>query len=314
MSLDLLLQQLTERSRLSWRDETYDLALASNLSASELATYVAGLLEQAHEGDGIAMLTLAHLNVTEAIPMLVAFGKRSESVGATIARRALIVLGNGADVITEIAHDAVSSDDKMERFAAVLDLPKVGGPTAIFALRQALLDEDSDVRVVAWDGLIEALGLTKRLQNPEGVRELTTEVEVMRVLLGCELLAVAKVGASAMREVVRRLAAGTMPQQLGIAWRPRVSQPVFEKLRDAVFDTSIPFPLDEIATMRGTERQLAEAMIARQLQDWDARTPDALVELRATWLAASLAELAESKGAPDELREKLADAARELAK
>jgi hypothetical protein len=310
-ALDQLLQQLSDGSGLSWKDETYDLALARGLSESDRATYVAKLMERVENGDGLAALTLGHLGAAEALPMLLALGKRTEE-GASIARRALVLLGRGADVITEIAHDAVSSEDKMERFAAVVDLPKVGGQVAIFALQQALLDEDSDVRVVAWDGLIEALGLTKRLQNPQGVRELNTEVEVMRVLLGTELFAVARIGANRMREIAKRLATGTSPHQLGIAWRTRASPEVFDKLRRAIFDRTIPFPLDDIAKLRGVERQLAEAMIARRLEEWDERAPAALARLEAAWLAPALDELAGSDHTPTELRANLAAAVRGL--
>jgi len=54
-------------------------------------------------------------------------------------------------------------------------------------------------------------------------------------------------------------------------------------------------------------------MIVLRLEEWDERVPDALVELDATWTAPALEELAESDDAPDELREKLADAARAFA-
>ncbi len=312
MSLAELLQQLADGSQRGWKDETYDVALARSLSAPDRATYVAKLMEAVDRGDGMAALTLGHLNATEAVPMMLALGKSTEG-GTSIARRALVLLGRGADVITEIAHDAVSSEDKMERFAAVVDLPKVGGPAAIFALQQALLDEDSDVRVVAWDGLIEAIGIAKRLRNPEGVRELSTEVEVLRVLLGTELIAVAKVGANRMREIAKRLAAGTSPQQLGIAWRARLSPEVFDRIRPAIYDKTIPFPLDDIATLVGVQRQLAEAMIARCLEDWDERAPAALAKLKATWLAPALDELAQSDAVPSPMRDRLAQAARDLA-
>jgi hypothetical protein len=312
MSLEQLLQQLASQSTSAFTDEAYDLALAISLSDSDRAIYIAKLIEAVEQRDWHAILTLGYINATEAIPVLLTLGKSDEDLAST-ARRALVELGRGADVVSEIAHDAVSSDEMEERFIAVTNLPRIGGATAVFALQQALTDEDSSVRTVAWDGLIEALGLTKRLQNQEGVRELSTEVEVMRVLLGTDLLAVARVGANRMREIARRLAAGATPTQLGIAWRPRTSPEVFEKLRQAISDTSVPFPLAELATLRGIERQLAEAMIARRLQDWDVRAPNALVELDAAWLAPAFAELAKSDETPDILRAVLASAASALA-
>lgn len=310
--LERLLQQMSDPSSLSWKEETYDLALARGLEPRDRAAYVAKLIDAAKQGDTRAILTLGNLKATEALPVLETDAKSSEP-WAGIARRALVLLGKGADVLTEIAHDAVSSESKMARVAAIMDLPKIGGSTAIFALQQALLDEDSDVRMIAWDALIDTLGLTKRLQNPEGKKELTTDVEVMSVLLASEIQALVKLGATGMRDVVRRLADGATPQQLGIAWRPMPAPEVFSKLRKTLYHPDVPFPLDDIKPLTGTARHLAEAMIVLRLEEWDERVPDALVELDATWTAPALEELAESDDAPDELREKLADAARAFA-
>jgi hypothetical protein len=310
MSLDELLQQMSDHSGLSWKDETYDLALARSLSPADRATFVAKLIETAQQGDTHAILTLGNLRAAEALPMLQVAAK-GDAPWAGTARRALVLLGKGGEVLPQIAHDAVHAPAKMARVAAVMDLAKLGA-AATDALVHALLDEDSDVRLIAWDSLIENLGLTRRLQNPEGIREITTEVEVMRVLLGSEIMALVKLGASGMRETARRLAAGATPQQLGIAWRQKQSEDVFENLRATLFDTDAPFPLEQIGELKGVTRQLAETMIVRRLEEWDERVPGALVVLDAAWTAPALEELASSPDAPDELREKLANAAREL--
>ena len=309
--LERLLHQILEPSELSWKDETYDLALARGLDAADRAVLVEKLIENAKVGDARAILTLGYLKASEAVPMLEVGAKSSEPWAST-ARRALVMFGKGRDVLTEIAHDAVSSESKMARVAAIMDLPKIGGSTAIFALQQALLDEDSDVRLIAWDALIEALGLTKRIRNPEGKKELTTDVEVMSVLLASEIEALVKLGASGMGDVVRRLAAGATPQQLGIAWRPMPSPEVLEKLRKTLYHPELPFPVDDIKALTGTARQLAEAMIVIRLEEWDERVPDALVALDAAWTAPALKELAESDDAPEELGAKLAAAAKQL--
>lgn len=155
--------------------------------------------------------------------------------------------------------------------------------------------------------------LAKRIQNPEGVRQLTTEIEVMRVLLASEITALLRLGASGMRDVARRLIAGATPQQLGIAWRPKQAEAVFDNLRAAMFDPGLPYPVTEVATLSGTARQLAETMIVRRLEEWDRRVPDVLVTLDAAWTAPALEELARSSAAPMDLRFKLAAAARALA-
>jgi len=312
MSLEQLLHQISDPSELSWKDETYDLALALGLSATDRATFVTKLIAQAQQGDTRAILTLGNMNAVEALPALQTAAK-SQDPWASTARRALVLLGKGAEVLAEIAHDAVHSPTKMGRVAAVMDLPKIGGAVALAALQEALVDEDGDVRLIAWDALIEALGLTRRIQNPSGARELTTEVEVMRVLLGSDNSALVKLGASRMREIARRLAAGATPQQLGIAWRPKPSAEVFDRLRAALFDPDVAFPLDEIAVLTGTGRQLAETMILLRLEEGDQRVPDAMIKLDAAWTAPALAEFAQSTTLSSELRDKLVHAARELA-
>jgi HEAT repeat protein len=311
MSLERLLQQLSDPSDLSWKDETYDLMDAKALSSADRAVYVAQLIEHAEKGDALAIMTLGHLRANEALPTLEAAAK-SGNAWAPSARRALVLLGKGATVLAQIADDAVHAPSKMQRVAAILDLPKIGGPVAIAALEQALLDAENDVRGIAWDALVDALGLAKRIENPEGAREITTDIEVMRVLLGSQIPALVKIGASGMQSVVRRLATGTTPQQLGIAWRPRTAEDVFENLRESMYE-DVPYKIEELSTLKGAERFLAETMIVLRLQHGDERVPDALVKLGAAWTVPALEELAKSEATPSELQTKLAEAARVLA-
>lgn len=312
MSLERLLQQLADQSTESWKDETYDVHEARALSAADRAFYVAKLIEHAQRGDALAILTLGHLQATEALPTLEAAAKSSE-VWAPTARRALVLLGKGASVIQQIAYDAVHASSKMQRIAAMLDLKKLGGPVAIAALEQALLDEDNIARGVAWDALVAALGLTKRIQDPEGAAQITTEIEVLQILLTSEIPAIVKIGATRMQALSRRLAAGETPDQLGIAWRPRTDDDVFENIRESMFDSDVPYKTDEISTLAGARRFLAESMILLRLQHDDERVPDTLVKLGATWTVPVLEELATSPSTTSALQTKLADAARTLA-
>ena len=165
--LDQLLQQIADPSGLAWNEETYDLALARGLSGTDRATYVAKLIDNANQGDTHAILTLGHLNAVEALPMLQA-AAQGNAPWAPTARRALVLLGHGLEVVDAIAHDAVHAPAKMARVAAVLDLPKIGGPVAIAALDQALGDEDSAVRMLAWNGLVAALDLDRWMRSPAG--------------------------------------------------------------------------------------------------------------------------------------------------
>jgi hypothetical protein len=88
MSLEQLLHQISDPSELSWKDETYDLALASGLSVTDRATFVAKLIEQAKQGDTRAILTLGNMNAVEALPALQTAAK-SQDPWASTARRAL---------------------------------------------------------------------------------------------------------------------------------------------------------------------------------------------------------------------------------
>ena len=168
------------------------------------------------------------------------------------------------------------------------------------------------MRVFAWEKLVEALGLTRRIQNPDGRFEQTTEIEVMSVLLASELAPFARLGADGMRQTLRRLAGGATAQQLGIAWRPNPAPELFARLRAALLDPDGAIPTDEIASLTGAPRPFAEAMIALRLEAHDARVPAALVGLDAAWLAPALDELAVSPELPAELRAALAHAVGEL--
>src|SRR5262249_34965425 len=150
--LDRLLQQIANPSELAWNEETYDLALASGLSGADRSTLIAELIDTARIGDTHAILTLGHLQAVEALPMLQA-AARSNEPWAPTARRALVLLGHGAEVAQDVAADAIHAPAKMARVAAVMDLPRIGGPIAIAALEHALADEDDAVRMLAWDGL-----------------------------------------------------------------------------------------------------------------------------------------------------------------
>lgn len=306
MSLEQLLQQLADRSTSSYKDETYDVLEARTLSPADRAVYVAKLIEAAEHGDSLAMMTLGHLPAPEALPALEPIAKSNEASAPT-ARRALVLLGQGASVLPQIANDAVHARSMMQRVAAMMDLAKLGGPVAIAALEQALLDEDSTARSIAWDSLVQALGLLPRISH-DGGREITTEIEVMNIMLSNEIPSLVKIGASRMQDVVRRLQAGETPDQLGINWRERTDEPIFENIRESMFDTDVPYKVDEMLTLKGPRRLLAETMILLRIAKDDVRVPDVLVKLGATWTVPVLEELAQSPRTSAEMQAKLASA------
>jgi hypothetical protein len=200
----------------------------------------------------------------------------------------------------------------MARVAAVMDLPKIGGATAISALKQALADEDYTVRMLAWDGLVEVFDLRRHTLSPEGIPELSTHLEHLHVLLGSSIAAFVRIGVAEMRALMDRLAAGATPESLGIAWAPNPAPEVFTRLRLALFDPEATFPVDELAQLTGNARHLAEMIIAQRLEKQDPRVPAALVRLAASWTAPGLEEVARSAEISPELREQLTQAAHVL--
>src|SRR5688500_14183862 len=157
-SLDLFLKQLDDPSGLSWKDETYDLALARDVTGPERDVLLSRLIDAAIADDPRAVLTLGYIGAVEVLPALLPVA-RAETPMAATARRAVGLLGRGNEVADLIARDAVSSPRKMERVAAVMDLATLGGDQAIDALMEALADDEFVVRELAWQGLVAVLGL-----------------------------------------------------------------------------------------------------------------------------------------------------------
>jgi hypothetical protein len=310
-SLDLLLKQMDDPSTLSWKDETYDLALAGTVTGADRQTFIARLMAAAKQGDARAVLTLGHVSAVEAVPDLLALGKTQQPLAAT-ARRALVLLGRGGDVAKEIANDALRAPSHMMRVAAVLDLPKIGGALAIDTLQVALADEDATVRRFAWDGLVQLFDLAPHIQNSEGKRELTTELELLKVLLSSDIAAFVRMGVDGMRKLVKQLAAGATPSSLGILWAPNPAPEAFDRIRMALFDPDEAFPVDDIARLTGVIRRWAEFMIAVRLQDQDARVPDVMARLQADWTVPALEEVAQYPATPPELRDSLVKAIKTL--
>jgi len=307
--LDQLLRQIADPSELAWNEETYDLARARGLSDADRAIYVAKLVETAQQGDTHAILTLGHLHAVEALAMLQAAAKGTDPWAPT-ARRALVLLGHGAEVVDAIAHDAVHAPAKMARVAAVMDLPRIGGATAIGALEQALADPDSAVRMLAWNGLVAALDLDRWIRSPEGKHEKTTHLELLKDFLASDLAAFVRMGVDEMRAITQPLAAGADPASLGLAWIGDPAPDVSNRILQAIVDPDAAYPVDDIARLTGVPRRWAEAALAMRLDqaDPDPRVPDALVRLSARWTLPVLEEVARSPAISPELRAKLSHA------
>ncbi len=285
-ALDQLMRQISNQAGIAWNEETYDLGVAGRLSAAERATYIAKLIATAQQGDTHAILTLGHLQAADALPML-QMAATSTDPWAPTARRALVLLGHGADVVEQIAHDAIDTPATMGRVAAVMDLAKIGGPVAIAALERAIADADYAVRGLAWDGLMAVRGFEPSLRGPSGQREKTTLLELLRDFLASDLESVVKMGVDETRAITR--GAGPEP------WIPDPHPELSGQILAAIVDPEVAFPVDDIAAqLTGVPRRWAEASILLRLDQAtpDERAPDALARLAATWTVPALAEVA----------------------
>lgn len=306
-SLDLLLQQIDDPSELSWKDETYDLALARDVSGDDRLRLMSRLLDAARADDQRAVLTLGYIGAIETLPALLALAKATQPMAAT-ARRAVVLLGHGDEVIEQVAHDAVRSPNKMERVAAVMDLPKIGGDIAIHALVEALADDAYEIRELAWQGLIALFEID--LRGPDGKVSLMTRVELLSVWLGSELASLRAMGLDGMRKMVADLRAGATP--IGTQWIANPAPETFQAIRLALFDAGAAFPVDAILQLSGSPRQWAETMILLRLQAQDPRVPEVMTKLGAEWAVPVLEEVAGLESTPAELREALRESVKAL--
>lgn len=80
-----------------------------------------------------------------------------------------------------------------------------------------------------------------------------------------------------------------------------------------MYEPDMPYRIEELSALKGTERFLAETMIVLRLEHGDDRVPEVLVKLGAAWTVPALEELASSPATPSELQRRLAEAARALA-
>jgi hypothetical protein len=308
-SLDLLLEQINDPSELSWKDETYDLALARDVSAADRETLLSRLIDAARADDPRAVLTLGHIGAVETLPALLPLARANTPMAAT-ARRAVVLLGHGSEVIDLIANDAEHSPIKIERIAAVLDLTKLGGDVAIDALAGALGDSEYEIRELAWRGLVELLGLDPLLKGPDGKRGLMTHVELLSVWIGSEIGALQQLGITGMREVVHHVRGGAAP--VGATWIANPAPETFQAIRLALFDTDAAYPVDEIKQLSGSPRQWAETMMLLRLEKDDVRVPDAMARLGAEWTVPVLDEVAKRDGTSAELRAAIEESIRAL--
>ncbi len=310
--LDELLQQIADPSNLSFKDETYDIIGAQALVGADRATYVAKLVEVAQHGDTRASMTLGHMNAQEAVPMLQAEAQR-DVAWASSARRALVLLGHGDDLIDAIANDVLHSPDAMIRIAAVMDLKKLGGSKAFSAFDRALEDPEYTVRSLAWEGIASTLDLEKAMRNPEGRLKKATMFELLRDFLASDIVALRKIGVDEIRRTVEQLAGGASPADAGAAYSPEaVGSEVDDRMIQAMYDEEIPYPITEVARVSGVARRRVEALLATRAMENDPRVAEALVRLDASWTVPVLEEIMQSPKVTAEQRGRLSLAVRDL--
>src|SRR5690606_22113588 len=135
------------------RQDTYDLEHLPALTPAERALAEDALLHRARrDHDRRAILSLAALGVSRAIPVLEAIAADPASPGATWANLALDRLG--ADTTGRIARDALFATSFIARFAAVHALRDHPRPLAIDALLASLHDPVPTLRSEAYASLL----------------------------------------------------------------------------------------------------------------------------------------------------------------
>lgn len=309
--LDELLLQIADKTGVSWRDETYDLGRARGLEGADRSTYVKKLMEVSQQGDSLAIMTLGHLGAEEALAMLQTMAS-SQAAWASTARRALVAMGHGEEIVDAVANDAVQSPSEMVRIGAVLDLAKIGGAVAFYALEKAMDDSDTTVRGSAWNGIVDCMGLLRYMNGPDGHLQKGSYLELLKDFLLSDVKAFNRIGSTEMRDIVRRFVSGEDPKELGISYAPDVAPDVSDAIIQAIIDPSKDYPVEGIAKLTGIPRRWGEAALALRAEGHDPRVPPGLVRLDAVWTLPVLEELAQATSTPADYRKKLTDAIREL--
>lgn len=282
-ALSAILAQLDAAAAPPPTEETYDLSRLRELSPAERTTLAARLVSAAQAGDLRALLTLGELDEPASVAALQAEAGRTDAAGRT-ARRALVRLGRGASVVQGLAADAAGGS-WLERFAAVMALGQVGGPVAVGALRRALTDDDSHVRLRAFESLVEALGLAGYVKAADGTSEPRAPLKRLSLLLGSDLAPLRAQAVADLDRIAAAIASGASPDTLGLRYVPETPDAFRLQLAAAIVDESEALPVDALRSLSGHDRQAAEALFAYNLARRDPRFPAALAALGAAWTA-----------------------------
>ena len=301
-----LLDHPEELESADLREETYDLARISDLDGNERTAYVAALVDHAEHGDGRAIMTIAEMGATEAVPRLERLAKQATPNGA-IARRALMRLGAGTNVAAAVGADA-SQGGFAQRFGAVMDLARVGGADALAAVERALADPDSVVRSRAFQSLLSLLGIERFAQDSAGEVELRSPLRRLALLLSSDLPPLQKLGADALRAIASQLVAGKRPAEVGIEYHSETPADFAERFGGAVYDADRPLVLDEVRPLVGHDRAWAETILAVGLERKDPRIPTALADLGAAWTLPAMRAAVVGLAPDDAFRRAVAEA------
>jgi len=271
------------------RQDTYDLEHLTTLTPTERTVAEDALLYRARcDHDRRAILSLAALRVSRAIPVLEAIARDPESPGASWANLALEQLGVGR--VAHIARDALSASPFIARFAAVHALRNHSAPVAIGALLDSLDDPIPALRSEAYAALLDALGLMPFARTPEGQPEFNAPLERIHLLIASALESLARRGAAEARSIVRGLAEGRSPQQLDLVYRRTEPSDFGDALAAALLDMDTPIPVERVRAATGHDRAWAETFLVAQLAVSRPRVPAAIADIGLTWALGALRE------------------------
>jgi hypothetical protein len=299
MSRDTLNQLLAILNDYDPQQDSYDLALWPEMSPSERTQAEDALIAAATDGDPRALVTIGHLRLERALPVVRTQAQNPHPWVRFAAHRAIRGLVGEVDGLVEDG----ASDSWMIRLGAIRELVQVAGQMAESAIRNALDDADALVRSSALDGLIERHGLIELTCDSAGKSALESPLKTLDTLLASEVAPLWQQAAGEAYRIFSALAGGSSPDELGLRYKQSAPDGFRGSVTDAFFNMTHPFDVGPIAAQDGHDRHWAEAFLALQLkfapEERARRAVSALAQLNARWVMPALATSAHGYGSDD---------------
>ena len=281
MSDSILQRFLAELDTVDPLAETYSLSLWQELTPAERELAERALLDRIEtDRDPRAIMTLACVQSPHAQATLEPLSQLEGFLGVW-ARRALLRLTGSPGDAARVAADVHTGATLLERFAAVSELGHHLTVEVANSLDAALEDTDSLVRSQALDLLIPWYKLTPYVTTSTGANELRSPLKVLGVRLTIDLEPVWRKAAAQIRWILTQVEMGARPEALDLVYHPTESPDFGEILVDALSDSDVALPREQILACRGHDRAWAETLLLAALEPGrsDARVPTILSQM-----------------------------------